>query len=74
MISELSFCRVACDLTKEQSERMARRAGVIIEEAAARTAAIELKIARRGGNPPCRRACATECRQGGSRRPREARE
>ena len=49
MISELSFCRVACDLTKEQSERMARRAGVIIEEAAARTAAIELKIARRGG-------------------------
>ncbi len=49
MISELSFCRVACDLTKEQTERMARRAGVIIEEAAARTAAIELKIARRGG-------------------------
>ena len=49
MISELQFCRVACDLTDEQSRRIVKRAGVMIEEAAAVGARIAQAPARRGG-------------------------
>jgi hypothetical protein len=49
MISELHFCRIACDLTDEQSRRIVTAAGVLIEEAAARAAQLELAPARRGG-------------------------
>ncbi len=49
MISELDFCRAACDLTKEQSARVAKEASVMIEEAAAKGARLELAPSRRGG-------------------------
>ena len=47
--SELSFCRVACDLTKEQSQRIARCSAAMIEEAAQTAARLDLKPAQRGG-------------------------
>jgi hypothetical protein len=49
MISELHFCRVACDLTEEQSQRIVKEAGAMIEKAALRAAHSDLPAARRGG-------------------------
>jgi hypothetical protein len=49
LISELQFCRVACDLTNQQSQQIARRAGPIVESAAVSAAKLELVPARRGG-------------------------
>lgn len=49
MISELDFCRAACELTKEQSGRIVTKASVMIEEAAAKGARLELAPSRRGG-------------------------
>jgi hypothetical protein len=49
LISELHFCRIACDLTKEQSQRIAKQAGVMIEEASARSAQLGLAPRRRHG-------------------------
>ncbi len=49
LISELQFCRNACDLTADQSQQIARRSGPIVEGAAAWAAKLELKPAQRGG-------------------------
>ena len=51
LISELRFCRSACGLTKEQCERIALEAGVIVEQAAYEAAKLRSKpAAQRGGN------------------------
>jgi len=49
LISELQFCRNACDLTDDQSQQIARRSGPIVKGAAAWAAKLELKPAQRGG-------------------------
>ncbi len=48
-ISELHFCQTACDLTKEQGDRIAKQVGGMVEEAAATAARLEIKVAHRGG-------------------------
>jgi hypothetical protein len=50
LISELRFCRSAGGLTKEQCERIALEAGVIVEQAAYEAARLNLKPAENGGN------------------------
>jgi hypothetical protein len=47
--TELQFCRNACDLTDNQCQQIARRAGPIVEGAADWAAKLELKPAQRGG-------------------------
>jgi hypothetical protein len=49
IISELHFCRIACDLTEEQIQRIVKKAGAMIDKAARRAAQSELPAARRGG-------------------------
>ena len=65
MVSELDFCRAACDLTKEQSERIVKKAAVMIEEAAAKGARLELVPrveAEFGSRPtPCRQMPSRSC-------------
>ena len=49
LVSELRFCRSAGGLTKEQAERIALEAGVLMEEAAYEAARLGLKPAQRQG-------------------------
>jgi hypothetical protein len=49
LLMELQFCRNACDLTDDQCQKIARRAGPIVEGAADWAAKLELKPAQRGG-------------------------
>jgi hypothetical protein len=49
LVSELRFCRSASGLTKEQGERIALEAGVMVEEAACEAARLGLIPAKRHG-------------------------
>jgi hypothetical protein len=49
LVSELRFCRSAGGLTKQQGERIALEAGVMVEEAACEAARLGLKPAQRRG-------------------------
>jgi hypothetical protein len=60
LISELHFCRSACRLTKEQSQRIAHKAGALVEPVAAESARRELNAAKRGGIRPASEAASRD--------------
>jgi len=49
LVSELRFCRSACSLTKEQTQKIAARAGVLIEPAALDAAKAQQRAQKQGG-------------------------
>jgi hypothetical protein len=49
LISELHFCRRAGDLSSEQCQRIALRAGVMVEPAVAEWARAQVRAAKKGG-------------------------
>ena len=67
LISELQFCRNACDLTTSKVSRSLGEPAPSSNEAAAEAAEARAEARAARGNPARHRSGAAECRQAGSR-------
>ena len=74
LASELRFCRSACGLTNERCQKIAARAGVLIEPAVLDSAKAQERAQKQGGIRRAERAGAAQQGRGRSKRSAKARE